>query len=140
MLKVVLDANMFVSAILKPNSKPAKILELVQKQKVHLLVSMSILLEIRRVLLYPKLQKLHHLNAKQIDTLLEELIKFAVFIKEELKINAIKDDPSDNKYLECAVQGEAEYIISGDHHLKDLKNFKGIKIIDADRFLRILAK
>ena len=54
----------------------------------------------------------------------------AVITPGQLDIDAISDDPADNKILVCSLEREAEYIISGDHHLKDLKIFQGIKIVD----------
>jgi hypothetical protein len=54
----------------------------------------------------------------------------AVITPGQLDIKAIPDDPADNKILVCSLEGKAEYIISGYHHLKDLKIFQGIKIVD----------
>jgi predicted nucleic acid-binding protein len=56
------------------------------------------------------------------------------------KIFAVQDDPDDNKFLECALQCKADYIISGDTHLLDLKEFEGIKILRAAEFLKIISK
>lgn len=57
MLKVVLDANIFVSAVLRPHSDLAKIIELVREDRIKLILSEDILSEIRAVLLYPKIKK-----------------------------------------------------------------------------------
>jgi uncharacterized protein len=57
-----------------------------------------------------------------------------------LRISAIKNDPEDNRYLEGAVEGQADFIISGDRHLTDLKVFRGIKIVDPATFLEIIGK
>ena len=63
-------------------------------------------------------------------------MKVAVITCSGARIDVIKDDTSDNKYLECAVEGKADYIISGDKHLTDLQLFRGIKIIDPAKFLK----
>ena len=55
----------------------------------------------------------------------------------QLDIDAIPDDPSDNMILACAVEGWADFIISGDHHLTDLKIFQGITIVNPATFLKI---
>ena len=60
---------------------------------------------------------------------------FAWVVEGGEAVNVISDDPSDNKYLACAHEGEADYIVSGDHHLLDLKSYKGIKILKAKPFL-----
>lgn len=65
--------------------------------------------------------------------------KDAISVAPTRKIEVIKEDPSDNKFLECAIEAHADYIISGDKHLKKLVEFEGIKIIDARKFLNILA-
>ncbi|MBI4385196.1 MAG: putative toxin-antitoxin system toxin component, PIN family [Nitrospinae bacterium] len=136
MIRAVLDANQFVSALLKPVSHPARILDLAEEGKVELLVSNGILSEIRRVLLYPKLVKVHGLSAKQIDAFLESFWKIATVTPGKLRVQAVEKDPTDNKYIECALEGEADYIVSGDRHLLDLKTFQGIKIVNPAAFLR----
>ena len=125
MIRVVLDANVFVSAVLKATGNPAQIIELVKEGKITLLVSPDILAEVRATLLYPKLRKLHQRSARWIKGFLQELSAKAELTPGELVIDAIKDDPSDNIYLACAVEGNADFVVSGDHHLKELKTFPG---------------
>ncbi len=72
MLKVVLDTNIFVSAVLKPHSDLAKIFELVREDKIKLILSEDILSEIRAVLLYPKIKKCHRRTQKEIDEFLNK--------------------------------------------------------------------
>jgi predicted nucleic acid-binding protein len=55
-------------------------------------------------------------------------------VSPEEKINAIQDDPQDNIFLECAVAGRCELIVSGDRHLLQLKSYKDIKIMTAVEF------
>jgi hypothetical protein len=104
----------------------------------NLVVSESIVEEIKRILLYPKLKKIHGLEKEEIDFFFDDLIAFAYFTPEELKLEAVPNDPSDNKYLVCAVEGKADYIISGDHHLLALGIWEGINIITAKEFLDLL--
>ena len=52
----------------------------------------------------------------------------------------VKKDPEDDKFINCAVEGEADYIVSGDRHLLDLKHYSGIQIVNVNSFLRILQK
>ena len=59
------------------------------------------------------------------------------FVEVETTVDIIKDDPADNKYLACACEGEANYIISGDYHLLDIKPYKGIGILKAKSFFNI---
>ena len=62
---------------------------------------------------------------------------FAWIVEGEEMVDIIKDDPSDNKYLACASEGEADYIVSGDHHLLDIKIYEGIEILKVKAFLNI---
>ena len=68
------------------------------------------------------------------------LRKNAIQVIPTKKINVIKEDPTDNKFLECAVESHADYIVSGDKHLKRLKEFKKIKIVTVNKFLDILRR
>lgn len=138
MIKVVLDTNLFVSAILTSTGNPAKIFNLVKEGKIILISSFSILEEINKVLLYPHIKKLHGFSQKEVEKQVKKLARIATFTAGNLKIEVIKDDPTDDKYLECALEGGADFIISGDRHLKDLKIFKGVRIISPAEFIELL--
>jgi uncharacterized protein len=132
---VVLDANVLVSAVLNPASNPGHILELVRQNAVQLLVSPDILAEVKAVLLYPRLRKLHRHSPKWIKTFIQELADLAEMTPGVLIVHAVKADPSDNIYLACAVEGKADFVVSGDKHLKNLKTYQGIRIVDPASFL-----
>jgi len=138
MIRAVIDANQFASALIKPGSNPAKVLDCLKDNKFQLVISESIVEEIKRILLYPKLKKIHGLEAEEIETFLDDLAAFAFFTPEELELTAIPEDPSDDKYIICAIEGNAEYIISGDNHLISLGNWEGIRVITARDFLDLL--
>lgn len=135
MIRIVLDANQFVSALLKPGSNPARIISLLREDKVKLLMSEEIISEISNVLLYPKILKRHGKPTEYIAGFIRKLRAVSIMVNVGLTIDAVKDDPSDNKYLECAVEGGADFIISGDRHLKDLKVFRGIRIVNPADFI-----
>jgi uncharacterized protein len=140
MITVVLDANQYVSALLKSRSNSAKIVKLIHEGHVDLLISAPIISELRRVLAYPKLTKIHGRTPKGIERFIKKLEKVALITPGKLSIQAVKDDPTDDKYLECAVEGGADFIVSGDQHLKDLKQFQGIPIVDPATFLKIISQ
>ncbi|HEX8228447.1 MAG TPA: putative toxin-antitoxin system toxin component, PIN family, partial [Chloroflexia bacterium] len=62
----------------------------------------------------------------------------AIFVHPTVPIDAIASDPDDNKFLECAVAGGADYIVSGDKHLLSLGEYEGIRILSPADFLRVL--
>ena len=136
-MKIVLDANIFASALIKPDSKPGKVLDLLRQVQVEIVLSPPIIKEIKRILLYPKISRYHHKSIQEIDGYFEDLLIFAWMVEGEDVVDVIKADPTDNKYLACAHEGEADYIVSGDHHLLDLGAYEGIPIITASEFISI---
>lgn len=140
MIRVVLDANQYVSALLKPHSSPARVIHLVHAGQVILLASPSIMDEVGRVLSYPKLKKLHRRSPQEIERFLGKLVKIAIVTPGKMAVSVIKADPSDDIYLACAVEGNADFIVSGDHHLTDLKVFRGIRIVNPAAFLKAIAE
>lgn len=139
-MKIVIDANLFASGLIKPNSNPGKILDLVQQNQVELILSPSVIKEIKRILLYPKIKKYHRKTPKEIDVYFEDILMFAWIIESDETVEIIKDDLVDNKYLACAFEDEADYIVSGDHHLLDIEKYRGIEIIKAKTFLNSWSK
>jgi uncharacterized protein len=99
--------------------------------------SPEILEEITTVLLSPRVKKRHGLTAQQITQILEGLIQGAEITPGTLRANASRD-PEDNKFLACAVEGQADYLVSGDKDLTDLKSYQDIPIVFPAAFLEIM--
>lgn len=140
MIRIVLDTNLFVSAILKPGSNPDLILHLVKDEKVLLLMSDSICHEISRVLDYPKIRKRLTISDEELKSFMQLLNAVAIMTPDTLVLPLLEADPDDTKYLVCAVEGRADFIISGDHHLTDLVMYRGIRIVTPADFIQILAE
>ena len=135
MLKVVIDTNIFISGVLVEGGNPSIIIKSWKRtQKYQLFVTEEIIQETLRVM-----QRLN-VNPDIIADWDKVIRKNAISVVPTRKIEAIKEDPSDNKFLECAIESSADYIVSGDNHLKGLKEFKGIKIVSAKEFLGILSR
>jgi uncharacterized protein len=135
MIKAVIDANVIISAALAPGSNPDKIIDLVRHDKIILVISQDILEEIRGVLLYPKIKGRLNLTIKEIDDFLAQLAQSALMTPGILTLKAVQADPKDDKYLACALEGRADYIISGDKHLLNLKKYHHIEIVNPAVFL-----
>jgi hypothetical protein len=131
--KVVLDTNVIVSGLNFPTSNPAKILLLVASGEIVNFTSTHIVNETRRILL----DKFFWTDEK-VEAAEGWLQTFSKSVNPKNRISIINDDP-DNRILECALEGRADFIISGDHHLTDLKNYQGIKIIAPSTFLALIA-
>jgi uncharacterized protein len=143
MTRVVLDTNLIISAILSPEGKPVTILRMVLNAKLDLVLSPALLEEINLVLNYDKIRKLlvkRSVTTQKIKDTFQKIIKTAIVVSGKTNINRIDKDPSDNMLLSCALEGKADFIISGDHHLTDLVSFEGISIINPDTFLKLMKK
>ncbi len=134
-MRVVLDANQFVSAILVPVGRPAQILQAWRAGHFELALSPGILAEVRRVLLYPRLQRKHGWTETQINDFLAGLTTAATLTPGTLSVQAIPDDPTDDKYVACALEAEAQYIVSGDQHLTKWGGYQGIEIVTPAFFI-----
>lgn len=143
MTRVVLDTNLIISAILSPEGKPATILRMVLNAKLDLVLSPALLKEISLVLNYEKIRKLfikRSVTPQKIKDALQKIVKTAILVSGNTKVNRIDKDPSDNMLLSCALEGKADFIISGDHHLTDLVSLEGISIVNPDTFLKLMKK
>ena len=123
---VVFDTNIFVSAIFWQQGNPHRLFELAIAKKLKAFTSVEILAELIRVLRrdFPG----------QEETILDYfslILENVKIVGAKAKLDLVKNDPDDNKVVECAEAAGADYIVTGDKHLLDLKGYKGIKIITA---------
>lgn len=136
-IRAVLDTNLFVSGLFSSYGSVAKLQQLWLSGGFELAVSEDILQEIGETLQKPYIQKHLHLKPEELIGILE-LIREKAFIvtKDRYKTDRIVEDPDDNKFLGCALEAKAYYVVSGDSHLLSLKHFHGIQIVDAATFVR----
>ncbi|MCD6574935.1 putative toxin-antitoxin system toxin component, PIN family [Candidatus Aerophobetes bacterium] len=133
--KVVIDTNVFVSG-LTFKGKPRRVLDLIWKGEIEVCVSSFILKELKETL-----EKDFAWEGERIEETIERIKRETLQVQPKTKISVIKEKESDNRILECGVEGKAQYIISGDkRHLLPLKEYQGIKIISPAQFLRIISQ
>jgi uncharacterized protein len=137
-MKVVLDANIFVSALISNQGNPAKILDKWKEREIEVVVSSAIIAEIHRVTGYERLQKKYHRIREEREGLIDDLRGFATLVEPQQKLSVVQADESDNRYLECAVEGGANYVVTGDPHLLAAKEYQGIVIVTPATFLALL--
>ena len=135
-MRVVLDTNQHVSAIIRPNGHPAQIVKLWRIGLIELAISPFILEEFEAVVHRPRIQEKYNLSDADITEYLEVLKTFAVIVPGTITVNAVPDDPDDDIIIACAIEAEADMIISGDQHLLSLGSYQGVPIIKAVEFLR----
>ncbi len=129
-MKVVFDTNVLISATMWDNSIAHRLFIKLIKENAEIVTSVDILEEYKKVLIRDF--KYNEGDIKYIITTLLSLLKI---IKPTIKVDVIKEDPDDNKILECAISSNSEIILSYDNHLLKLKKFKDIKIIRPEEFL-----
>jgi len=129
--RFVCDVNVIISAVLLPGSKPDLALRKAQDLG-ELLVSESIWLELEQVLARPKFNR--YTTPEERNDFLVGLSETVQFIDVTEQINECRD-PKDNKYLELAVSGSSECIVTGDDDLLVLNPWRGIEILTVQEFL-----
>lgn len=135
--KVVLDTNVLVSALLWQGAVK-DIFILAKTGQVRICASREILQEFQSVLEYPKFATRLALIDKTPKTVVDEFLEIVDFYPVEvLSGTIIKEDPSDDAVLACAVASRADFIVSGDRHLKRLSAFRGIPILSPAEFLKL---
>lgn len=130
-MRVVIDTNIFVSSFFGGN--PRKVIDLWKKEKIILCLSKEILDEYIEVL--------QRIGLEDENELKELISLFArgfniLFTAKTPKISIVKNDPDDDKFIECAVALKADVIITGDKALHDVIEYEEIKILTPQQFLR----
>jgi len=129
---IVLDTNIIISALFwKGNQR--QILNLVKAGKYETLTSIEIERELIRVLGYPKFG----LTPAEILPIINDYRNYTKKVLVTSQINKVIEDPTDNIFLNCAVDGNADYIISGDHHLLNIGSYESIIIVTSEEFLKL---
>lgn len=130
MIRVCLDTNVLISALVF-GGKPVEILTLAAEEEVVLVSSPQILAEFAKTLK----EKFSWVDG-DIRQALKTLTAISVVVTPKKKIHKINYE-SDNRILECAVEGRVNFLVTGDKkHLLPLKSFDDIQIISPDEFLR----
>ncbi|MFH1409126.1 MAG: putative toxin-antitoxin system toxin component, PIN family [Nanoarchaeota archaeon] len=133
-MRSVLDTNIFISSLFW-FGPPHTIIEKALDRKMDIFVSIDILREIETVL-----KNKFGIAEDMIQRYINLIMSYALIVTPVHIGNIVKDDSKDNMILECAVACDADVIISGDHHLLDLKECNRIKIIAAKDFLALFFK
>ena len=108
MLRAVLDANVIISALIQPKGASGRIVaSLLEENSFELVLSPAILVEIRRALTYPKIRKYIKASDEDLDLAVTALALAAQSVEGILRVDAVAEDPDDNKYVEAALEGRA---------------------------------
>lgn len=131
-MKVVLDTNIYISALVFKGGNCAKIIELADRKKFELFSSLFIIDELGGVL-----RRKFGWSKEQITIAQDEIGEVSQLTPEPDKIVSVVDHPADNQILSCCLLADADYLVTGDkRHLLPLGEFKGTKIMSPADFLK----
>jgi len=131
--RVVIDTNIFFGARYSPNSYSAKILEMCTSGRCVPLITPKIEREMKAVLRRAS-------KNPQFRKKLQKFIERAELVEIERELPLLMEDPDDNKFLNCALFGRANFLVTSDHHLLKLKRYLGVRVCKPSQFLRALQR
>ena len=132
MPKAVLDTNVLISAIVF-GGIPRKILNEVINGRLKVAISREILHEIQGILLGKKFKY----PEEVVNVITNQLAILCEIVSPVQRVEIVRSDPADNRIIECALEAKAQYIITGDSHLIELKVVHRISILTPGEFLAI---
>lgn len=137
MLKLVIDTNLVISALLRPQSNPALIISLILRGDCRLCLSEDIFTEYEEVLAR---KKFNFLDRARVRELLSTLKKRALWVVPEISVDGVALDPADNAFLECALAAKADFLITGNIKHFPIKKFHHIRIATPAEFMNFFIK
>jgi putative PIN family toxin of toxin-antitoxin system len=137
-IRAVLDANVYVSAAVRPDGPPGQIIErFLRGGAFEIVMSEAIVHEVLRALSYPKVRK-YIRPGLDVELWFEDIVVLSQLVAGEREVKGVSKDPDDDKYIAAAIEGQAGFVVAGDSDLLDLKEFEGIRIMSPRMFLDLL--
>lgn len=136
---MVLDTNVWVSAMIWGGS-PASVMRAAEDDRILIILSEAIVEEIVHTLAYRQLREIYEDVGVRREELVETVLRIGKTVEVKTKLNLVREDSSDNKFLECAMDGGADYLVSGDEHLLRIGRYQRIRIVSVRQLLEILDK
>jgi uncharacterized protein len=134
-MRLILDTNILLSALLSPKGAPAKLLDAWERKKVTLIACHALIAELREVAGRPFFRS--RLRAGAAELLAAGLRDFSVFCSD-LPSGPVAPDPKDSYLLALAEGGQAKFLVTGDKELLALRHHKSARIITAAAMIEIL--
>jgi len=134
-LKAVIDTIVMVSVAFAVHGLAKQLRDMIAYGRFVLVTSKPVLKELFEVLHYPHIVKRFSPSKEDINAFIAMIIEMALIVEGLYEISGISDDPNDDMFIACAMEGDAQYIVSRDPHLRNIKHYHGIQIIDATTFI-----
>lgn len=138
-MRITLDTNVLVSGTFWTGNS-FRVLDLIDKKVVSCVLSEPILQEYLKVIQSDEIMRKKEAKSLRINDVIRKVIAMMDIVHPKTSINVVKEDPDDNKILECAIEGSADCIITQDNHLLKLGRFRKIDIITPEEFLLRIGK
>lgn len=136
-MRIVLDTNVLVSALVAAQGAPAQILARCHRGELELAASPASLAELRRVLGYPQIRSRFTYSDEQIEAFVAYLEQIAVLFTPTLAVQAVPADADDDLFVALALEAEAPYLVSGDKRLLSLGSYADVTILKPAAFLHL---
>lgn len=138
-MRAVLDTNVLVSAVLGRGGAPDHVLRAWRDGAFQLVTSRALLEELERVLARPRIAERLGWLPSESRLFVAALAESAIVVGASGQLKVVAADPDDDRVIEAAVEGEADYIVSGDRHLLDLGSYGDIPVVTPAAFAALLA-
>jgi len=139
-LRVVFDANVFVSAYIHPEGTPGQIVKrFLRLNTFELILTTGIVDEVIAALSFPKVQKAARSDVEP-ELWFEDLVVLSQLVAGAVDVPRLSNDPDDDKYIAAAVDGRAAFVVTGDPDLLDLGEYEGVRIVTPRTFLDLLER
>ena len=134
-LRAVIDTSVMVSVAFAVQGLAKELRDMIADGRFVPVTSKPILKELYQVLHYPHIAKRFSPTKEDINAFMALIIERAIIVKGLYEINGITEDPNDDMFIACAMEADADYIVSRDPHLRNIKHYRRIQIIDASTFI-----
>lgn len=139
-VKAVIDTSVMLSVAFPRGELAKELRNMIADGAFTPVTSKEIMAELYRIIHYPRILKQFKPSKEDIDEFIGMIMEKSLITRGHYQLDKIADDPTDDMFLACAMEAKADYIVSRDPHLRNLKHFHGIRIIDIKAFVERVRK
>jgi putative PIN family toxin of toxin-antitoxin system len=134
-VRIVPDVNVIISAIIAPSGTPGRIYDAWKRRDIQIITSPVIISKTLEVIQRPHIQNTFSLTQADFQNLKSLLEHRTLLTPHLLDLQVVKQDPEDDTIIIAAVESNADCIVSGDKHLKELGSYQNIPILSPLEFV-----
>lgn len=139
-IKAVIDTSVMLSVAFPRGELAKELRNMIADEAFVMVTSKEIMTELYRVIHYPRILKQFKPSKDDIDDFIGMVMEKALITRGKYSLRKASADPTDDMFLACAMEAKADYIVSRDPHLRNLKHFHGVKILDVKAFVEKVRK